>query len=133
MYWYVFPYHFSFLFPSEYVSGWHKRQHIYDVHEKCLIFKTTHTFFHLRSKFFRPIALGKDSLYYYISSKGLFSVAGYLKRSNENTSVPIDLHWPSRRCTLTPNTWQETRYTNVGFESDGLLFQMPEKYFRFRK
>ena len=33
-------------------------------------------------------SLGKCSLYYYISSKVLFSVAGYLKRINE-TPTPI--------------------------------------------
>ena len=33
--------------------------------------------------FARKYSLGKCSLYYYISSKVFFSVAGYLKRSNE--------------------------------------------------
>ena len=31
-------------------------------------------------------SLGKCSLYYYISSKAFFSVAGYLKRGNETPS-----------------------------------------------
>ena len=35
-------------------------------------------------------SLGKCSLYYYISSKAFFSVAGYLKRGNETpTSIQI--------------------------------------------
>ena len=32
------------------------------------------------------------------------------------------MHWSCRRCTLIQNTWQQTRYFNVDFDSNGLLF-----------
>ena len=38
-------------------------------------------------------SLGKCSLYYYISGKVFFSVAGYLKQSNETPTSIYYLHW----------------------------------------
>ena len=49
-----------------------------------------------RIYFPRKHSMGKCTLYYYISSKISFSVAGYLKQSSE----------ACRRLTLTRNTWQ---------------------------
>ena len=58
-----------------------------------------------RIDFARKYSLGKCRLYYYVSSKVYFSVAGYLKRSNETpTSIQICtglvdvVHW-------TENIW----------------------------
>ena len=34
---------------------------------------------------------------------------------------PIDMHWSCRRRTPNYNTWQQTWYFNVDFDSNGLL------------
>ena len=64
-----------------------------------------------------------------------FGDAGYLKRSNEIlTSIQICLSLVDAVLCLTQNTWQQTKvFYCVGFDSDGLFFQMSEKYFQFRE
>ena len=51
-----------------------------------------------------------------------FHLAGYWKCSNTNAN--IDIHWFCGPHTLIQNTWQQTRYFNVDFDSNGsfLLF-----------
>ena len=48
-----------------------------------------------------------------------FHVAGYWRCSNTNAN--IDIHWFCKRHTSIQNTWQQTRYFNVDFDSNGLF------------
>ena len=46
------------------------------------------------------------------------------------------MHWYCRRPTSTQSTWQQTRYFNVDFDSNGLFFSflyISEKQLQFRK
>ena len=74
-------------------------------------------------------SLGNCSSDYYI----LFWCCRICETKQWNTNVQIDLYWFCRLRTLTQNTWQQTRYFNVGFDSEGLFFQILEKCFEFRK
>ena len=59
--------------------------------------------------------LEKSSLYWYIC----ITIFSHWKCSN--TNAHIDIHWFFRRHTSIQNTWQQTRYFNVDFYSNGLF------------
>ena len=59
-----------------------------------------------------------------------FFVWWLLEIEQSNTNARIDMHCSYRRSTSNQNTWQQTRYFNVDFDSNGLLFLFsytPEK------
>ena len=62
--------------------------------------------------------LKKLSLYCYIRI-AVFHVAGYWRCSNTNAN--IDIHWFCRRHNSIQNAWQQTKYFNVDFDSNGLF------------
>ena len=83
----------------------------------------TTAFLHLhcyigKFKFYQKTYLKKLSLYCYIRI-AVFHVAGYWRCSNTNAN--IDIHWFCKRHTSIQNTWQQTRYFNVDFDSNGLF------------
>ena len=45
------------------------------------------------------------------------------------------MHWSCRRRTSTQNTWQQTRYFNVDFDSNGLFLYLyiSDKYLQFKE
>ena len=81
---------------------------------------------------YRKTYLKKLSLYCYIRT-AVFHVAGYWRCSNTNANM--DIHWYCRRHNSIQNTWQQTKYFNVDFDSNGLflLFIYFRKCLQFRK
>ena len=52
-----------------------------------------------------------------------------------NEFIHVPGYWKCKTPYFTQNTWQQTRYFNVDFDSKGLLFffYIPRKYVQFRK
>ena len=67
---------------------------------------------------YRKTYLKKLNLYCYIRI-AVFHVAGYWRCSNTNAN--IDIHWFCRRHNSVQNTWQQTKYFNVDFDSNRLF------------
>ena len=71
----------------------------------------------------------RDIVYIVVFVVQFFHLAGYCKCSNKTSyryvfiykPFHIDIQWLCRRRTSTQNTWQQTRYFNVQFDSIWLL------------
>ena len=71
---------------------------------------------------------GKTCLYCHISIK-VFSRDSLLEMQQQKTNAHIDMHQFCRRRTSTQNSWHQTSYFNVDFDSNELLFH----FFIFQK
>ena len=76
-------------------------------------------FFIQENFYFLRKHIWKNLIYIVTFALSLFHVAGYCKCSN--TNVHIYIHWFCRRHTLIQNTWQQTRYFYVDFDSNGVF------------
>ena len=76
-------------------------------------------FFIQENFYFLRKHIWKNLIYIVTFALSLFHVAGYCKCSN--TNVHIYIHQFCRRHTLIQNTWQQTRYFYVDFDSNGVF------------